>query len=675
MQQITLFYLLSVLFATGTLLGQSTKDLYTIPGLTFYNEVTDDTGCISPSSFTYVRDTIVEDKLVSVFEGFSLYGPNIYFLHFDNQQVFIYDEGKINSSPQFEKVFDFGLLLGDTIELNMHIFEVVERDTIKLQDDRDRISLFLRSSTLSTLQFEWIEGIGYSNRGTFFNEYNRSVEVKCVSTENDPIYFNGITEDQCRSLSCRRAKARFDFQDFGDNVEIRNTSEKLVEQEWDFGDGSSSSEPSPDHQYTEFGCYTIHLTGRDTCGNVFNAVHNHNYCVDSNWVNIQMDYSPERAFTKIDYLTTESALAITTDSMYQTHNGGKTWESLATNFTLSGDTVSYRDLNMYNEDIGLMYGFVNRVAKILRTTDGGLTWTETLPAASSAQIWTGDNYFLIYLPFANLIYISNDQGASWIEKEVPYFNIYCDLQVVNDKILAVGYNRGSICQLNYAIFATSTIDATSDWTTQNLMLNSSFRNSTIEFVDEDTGFISLTNKLLKTENGGDNWEEVSLPRVSRVDNVVFLNESVGWLAGQLVLHTTDGGETWENDYCQFEGSVKSGSLQIIEENLYCDIRDYGLFQRAPEDFFECETNSTSNYFNLVETKIFPNPSTDIFVIDPDIYSGVAEVITQDGYLVFKQTFHRDQFEIDLSDQPSGIYFLRIIGEQNIESIDRIIVIE
>jgi len=578
--------------------------------------------------------------------------------------------------PKFEKLFDFSLALGDTIFLYSNTYEVTGRDTIRLLDNKDRISLTLNSVSNPSRQLDWVEGIGNADRGSFFNEYNSRVELKCVSIENGPIYVNGVTENECRSMSCRLARASFEFQHIDDKIEIENTSKKLIVQEWDFGDGNTSSEVSPSHQYTDFGCYNIQLTGRDTCGNVFSSYDNLNYCVDSNWVNIQLYFPEVRDFNNIDYMTRESALAITYDSIFQTQDGDKTWESLITNFVTSGDTVSYLDLDMYNENFGLMCGYVNQEAKVFRTIDGGSTWTETLSVAYSTQVQTDDNYFLAYLPFENLFYISDDFGVSWIEKEVPYFDTYFDFQVIDGHIFVVGYNRWVSCQKNNAIFANSSLDTNSDWTTQDLPLYTSFQGGgNIQFIDKTKGFISLANRLLKTEDGGNNWEEVSLPAGSSVSDIVFLNEDIGWLAGQSFLRTIDGGETWNNDYCQFGGSVKKGSLQVIEETMFCDIRGYGVFQRAPEEFFECKTNAIFGVLNTVETKVFPNPSTDMFVIDPGVKFGVAEVITQEGASILKQRFNEDQFEIDLGGQIPGMYFLRIISEKSVVSLDKIIKIK
>ena len=75
MNQILLFPLLIVILSTSSLLSQTNKELYTVPSLTFYNDVSDDTGCISPSYFIYSKDTIIENKLTSKFDGFLFIWP------------------------------------------------------------------------------------------------------------------------------------------------------------------------------------------------------------------------------------------------------------------------------------------------------------------------------------------------------------------------------------------------------------------------------------------------------------------------------------------------------------------------------------------------------------------------------------------------------------------------
>lgn len=74
----------------------------------------------------------------------------------------------------------------------------------------------------------------------------------------------------------------------------------------------------------------------------------------------------------------------------------------------------------------------------------------------------------------------------------------------------------------------------------------------IFFTDINTGFITvahLTNinigRILKTTNGGNNWNIVPLPLSVHLINLYFSNSNTGYVSGyQTLLKTTDAGTTW-----------------------------------------------------------------------------------------------------------------------------------
>ena len=78
----------------------------------------------------------------------------------------------------------------------------------------------------------------------------------------------------------------------------------------------------------------------------------------------------------------------------------------------------------------------------------------------------------------------------------------------------------------------------------------SFR--TIEFVNDEVGWIMGDGILYKTEDGGDTWYEIPLSWMGDIDigntyiyGFDFYNESVGYATfGDEILKSTDGGVTW-----------------------------------------------------------------------------------------------------------------------------------
>jgi pseudolysin/vibriolysin len=79
----------------------------------------------------------------------------------------------------------------------------------------------------------------------------------------------------CAAGSNELPKAKFGFLPNGDNDRViefidQSTDEdgKIVEWNWNFGDGSTSTEKSPQHEYAQYGDYKVKLAVKDDRGGV-----------------------------------------------------------------------------------------------------------------------------------------------------------------------------------------------------------------------------------------------------------------------------------------------------------------------------------------------------------------------------------------------------------------------
>lgn len=59
--------------------------------------------------------------------------------------------------------------------------------------------------------------------------------------------------------------ASFSIQNFDPDIQIENLSWRAISYQWDFGDGSTSTDINPQHQYGTNGTYTITLTAESEC--------------------------------------------------------------------------------------------------------------------------------------------------------------------------------------------------------------------------------------------------------------------------------------------------------------------------------------------------------------------------------------------------------------------------
>jgi photosystem II stability/assembly factor-like uncharacterized protein len=102
-----------------------------------------------------------------------------------------------------------------------------------------------------------------------------------------------------------------------------------------------------------------------------------------------------------------------------------------------------------------------------------------------------------------------------------------------------------------AVFRT--IDGSS-WTYVPFADSTGTSLSSVCFVTEDAGWIlGSSGRIYKTIDGGDTWIVQSVPTARAMNEVFFIDELEGWIAGGendgntfAVLKTTDGGGTWQD---------------------------------------------------------------------------------------------------------------------------------
>ncbi len=84
-------------------------------------------------------------------------------------------------------------------------------------------------------------------------------------------------------------------------------------------------------------------------------------------------------------------------------------------------------------------------------------------------------------------------------------------------------------------------------------------------MDEQTGWALTGEAFLRTENGGQTWQELAPPGLAAVDGASFYARSAqsAWLLlpdGQL-FRTADGGQTWQTSSVPFQGGI----LQFLDD--------------------------------------------------------------------------------------------------------------
>ena len=170
--------------------------------------------------------------------------------------------------------------------------------------------------------------------------------------------------------------------------------------------------------------------------------------------------------------------------------GGTEWDTIV--FPLGPQSKA---IDFWNPSLSICFD-----GAILRTEDGWKTWikpfVDTIGFAGVGKFASAD---YVYAGGLNTIIKSTDSGLTWayIQPQGLEFGRISDISVIDTNIV-------------YAI---------------------------------------SSENLLKTEDGGINWQEMALPDLSvRYWQVKFLTENYGWITGEFrtIYLTTDGGKSWIN---------------------------------------------------------------------------------------------------------------------------------
>jgi len=291
-----------------------------------------------------------------------------------------------------------------------------------------------------------------------------------------------------------------------------------------------------------------------------------------------------------DYLSTIQFLdalegwAIGGDTFLHTTNGGLTWSASS----VPGGTWSH-GARFFDSLHGVSVG---EFGNIVRTVNGGTTWTMVQPIGSGPRLWDveyGDASTVVYSGEGGAIARSTDGGATWrtiqsgawgitrgidVHDEqtawaacqggeivrttdggrlweravVDGFTVYGDLHDIDfadtQRGWAVGENEyfgGSDGRVSRST------DGGATWRLQLSIPNAEFFG--IAAIDTQTALaygrgLFASSTCLRTSDGGSTWLPAGPPAGNGFRGSYFLDATTGWLVGNSVWKTTDAGLTW-----------------------------------------------------------------------------------------------------------------------------------
>lgn len=273
----------------------------------------------------------------------------------------------------------------------------------------------------------------------------------------------------------------------------------------------------------------------------------------------------------ITFIDGQNGWIVGENIILHTHNGGDSWQvQKEGEWTLL--SVAFRD-----ERTGLAVG---SGGTILLTINGGNDWIQT--GKDDIPTYDGERPSLRHVIFRDsIVWIvgdrgcilrSEDSGINWTYKGPTGPSHYLK------QVSFVDDNTGWALS-NKLIMHT--IDGGVHWSEQFPRPASNCQEpylTSMSFVDADHGWVVCwcttdqglrTCKVLHTSDGGQTWSEQYSTENLTLDSVFFIDRSNGWATGEhkdytVILYTADGGETWVEQYRgTYMGNYPEGKVLLF----------------------------------------------------------------------------------------------------------------
>ena len=254
-------------------------------------------------------------------------------------------------------------------------------------------------------------------------------------------------------------------------------------------------------------------------------------------------------------------------TILRTTDGGTTWTQQSSGTTIGLTGVSFTDANN-----GFVVGSFG--GTILRTTDGGATWTSLSTGTVSQAVWNltdihftdantgtlvGSFYDALRSEQFGLILRTTDGGASWTSRTVGD----CTGLI---GVFFVDTDAGFALSTEDEIYHTT--DGGLNWTEQSTVY---VIPKGVFFADADNGFVvggvdppPYEGRIMRTTDGGETWNPQQSGTTNFLLGVCFTDANTGTAVGGFgtIFRTTTGGTTW----VQEKGTSQTPNHFGLEQN-------------------------------------------------------------------------------------------------------------
>ncbi|MFZ1321935.1 MAG: YCF48-related protein [Ignavibacteria bacterium] len=386
----------------------------------------------------------------------------------------------------------------------------------------------------------------------------------------------------------------------------------------------------------------------------------------NNWINKTSNLNVSDLIS-IDFINENTGYATGGNSFVKTTNAGLNWnEQNIPNI----DSLNY--INFFNESTGIISG-----SKIFKTTNSGFSWDSLSQFSGIAAI----DFFNLdtgYFIRQQNLYETLNGGINWsfhsFENELVAF----DYLENNDTGYVVTKYYVGVPPITLINDVFITIDNGLHW---NLL--SRFTGAvllSIKFNSNGTGYVS-GNGIYKTTNGGNTWTNIYQGQFLITNGPYFYNDNIGYsISSNTLYKTTNSGNTWSNIFYSSETwgahslnnifftSINTGYIIGSDGKILKTTNGGGIFVGIGDD-----NENILARFSL--TQNYPNPFNPKTVINYEL--GIANYISLIVYDALgkkvttlineSQNIGSYSVSFDGNNLPSGVYFYKLKAGDFVET--------
>jgi photosystem II stability/assembly factor-like uncharacterized protein len=219
-------------------------------------------------------------------------------------------------------------------------------------------------------------------------------------------------------------------------------------------------------------------------------------------------------------------------------------------------------------------GYVSGNQVILKTIDGGLSWTEQEPPSKN-KMW-GVDFFNETLGLMvgekGEIFRTTDGGVNW-----QLIDVNTDKTLRSVKFLT--QTRAYAVGDDGEVYRST--NGGQSWAKQSV--GTTVDLNRLYFANQDTGYVATADgKIVRTFNSGNNWSIQNTGQSAALNDIYFTSPKIGYTVGQAgtILKTLDAGSTWNLVTSGTERNLTAMSFNKTNPNIGVILGENGTVLRT-----------------------------------------------------------------------------------------------